>query len=105
MTVIGQISLGTPTTTSSTPLLSRIRRVDCTRRSPGLGAVCSSASAKCLVHTSTEWVTAPSPGDRRVQSTRLILLNSGVLLVVVGVPSDIWPITVIGATGVAAAVG
>ncbi len=55
--------------------------------------------ADALLHT------APSPGDRRVQSTRLVLLNSGVLLVVVGVPSEIWPITVVGATGVAAAVG
>ena len=48
--------------------------------------------------------TAPGPGDRRTQSARLLTLNVGVALVVVGVPAGLWSITVAGATGVAAAV-
>ncbi|MGZ4592812.1 MAG: hypothetical protein ACXV3C_03025 [Actinomycetes bacterium] len=54
--------------------------------------------ADALLHT------APSPGDRRAQSTRLLLLNAGVVLVLVGVPSGAWPVTVVGAGGVAGAV-
>ncbi|HEX6877478.1 MAG TPA: multicopper oxidase domain-containing protein [Nocardioidaceae bacterium] len=44
------------------------------------------------------------PGDRRTQSTRLLLLNGGVVLVVAGVLGDTWPVTVAGATAVASAV-
>jgi nitrite reductase (NO-forming) len=55
--------------------------------------------AEALLHTS------PAPGDRRVQSTRLLLLNGGVLGVVTGVLSDLWPVTVLGAAAVVAAVG
>jgi nitrite reductase (NO-forming) len=54
--------------------------------------------ADALLHT------APQPGDRRTQSLRLLLLNAGVLLVVVGVPGDAWPVTVAGATLVTVAV-
>ena len=54
--------------------------------------------ADALLHT------GPRPGDRRVQSVRLLLLNGGVLAVVTGVLGDLWPATVLGATAVAAAV-
>ena len=54
--------------------------------------------ADALLHT------PPAPGDRRVQSTRLLLLNGGVLGVVTGVLSDLWPVTVLGATAVVVAV-
>ncbi|HLN75402.1 MAG TPA: multicopper oxidase domain-containing protein [Nocardioidaceae bacterium] len=55
--------------------------------------------ADALLHT------APHEGDRRLQSTRLLLLNVGVALVVTGVLSDIWPVTLAGAVFVVAAVG
>lgn len=42
--------------------------------------------------------------DRRGQSHRLLLLNSGVILVVAGVLSGAWPLTLLGATAVGAAV-
>jgi nitrite reductase (NO-forming) len=42
--------------------------------------------------------------DRRGQNRRLLLLNGGVILVVVGVPSDVWPLTLLGATAVGSAV-
>jgi nitrite reductase (NO-forming) len=47
--------------------------------------------ADALLHT------APRASDRRDQSARLLLLNAGVLLVVVGVLSDVWPVTATGA--------
>lgn len=55
--------------------------------------------ADALLHTK------PGPGDRRVQSTRLLLLNGGVATVVGGVVGDVWALTVAGATGVVIAVG
>jgi nitrite reductase (NO-forming) len=55
--------------------------------------------ADALLHT------APREGDRRLQSTRLLLLNVGVALVVTGVLSEIWPVTLAGAGSVVAAVG
>ena len=55
--------------------------------------------ADALLHT------PPQPGDRRVQSTRLLLLNAGVLLVVSGVLTHAWPVTVTGAVAVGTAVG
>jgi len=54
--------------------------------------------ADALLHT------APRAGDRRAQSARLLLLNAGVLLVVGGVLSDVWPVTATGAAAVASAV-
>jgi nitrite reductase (NO-forming) len=54
--------------------------------------------ADALLHT------APEPGDRRVQTQRLLLLDGGVVLVLVGVTSAVWPLTVAGAAAVAAAV-
>ena len=48
--------------------------------------------------------TAPQPADRRNQTIRLALLNLGVLIVVAGVLSDIWPLTLAGASAVSLAV-
>jgi nitrite reductase (NO-forming) len=46
---------------------------------------------------------APPDSERRQQSARLLLLNGGALLVMTGVLGEWWPVTVLGATGVAAA--
>ncbi|MBC7596601.1 MAG: multicopper oxidase domain-containing protein [Kineosporiaceae bacterium] len=48
--------------------------------------------------------TAPRPADRRDQSIRLALLNLGVVVVVAGVLSDAWPVTLAGASAVSLAV-
>jgi len=53
--------------------------------------------ADALLHT------APRDGARRLQSVRLLLLNSGVIGVLTGVLSGLWPVTALGATAVAAA--
>ena len=42
--------------------------------------------------------------DRRGQNHRLLLLNGGVIAVITGVPSRAWPLTLLGATAVGAAV-
>lgn len=55
--------------------------------------------ADALLHTS------PRPGDARARSTRLLLLNGGVAIVVAGVLTDVWPVTAVGAAGVALAAG
>jgi nitrite reductase (NO-forming) len=55
--------------------------------------------ADALLHT------RPQPGDRKVQSARLMLLNGGVVLVVSGVLAAVWPLTVLGASAVVLAVG
>ncbi|HEX5087122.1 MAG TPA: multicopper oxidase domain-containing protein [Nocardioides sp.] len=49
-----------------------------------------------LLHTSDE--------DRPGQNRRLLMLNGGVVLVVAGVLSEVWPVTVVGASAVGAAV-
>jgi nitrite reductase (NO-forming) len=49
--------------------------------------------------------TRSEPGDRAGQDRRLVLLDTGVLLVVVGVVSTVWPVTLIGAAAVVGAVG
>ena len=54
--------------------------------------------ADALLHS------APRPGDRRVQSWRLLLLNTGTFAVVAGVLGGVWPMTVAGATAVGSAV-
>lgn len=48
--------------------------------------------------------TPPTLDDRRVQSARLLTLLVGTTLVLVGVPSALWPLTVIGAAVVSGAV-
>lgn len=55
--------------------------------------------ADALLHT------APRAGERRTQRAQLLLLNAGAALVVVGVPGDVWPVTVVGAVAVTVAVG
>lgn len=55
--------------------------------------------ADALLHLPT------GPHDRRDQNRRLVLLALGVLTVVAGVVSSVWPVTVAGAVGVVAAVG
>ncbi len=46
----------------------------------------------------------PDPDARRIQTQRLIALHSGIVLVVIGVPTQIWPLTVVGAIVVGTAV-
>ena len=55
--------------------------------------------ADALLHTQ------PRAAETRNRSARLLVLNVGVLLVVAGVLADVWPVTAVGATGVAGAVG
>jgi nitrite reductase (NO-forming) len=52
----------------------------------------------------TEALLHSAEEDRRGQNRRLMLLNGGVILVVAGVPSDVWPLTALGATAVGSAV-
>jgi nitrite reductase (NO-forming) len=54
--------------------------------------------ADALLHT------RPRPGDRRVQSVRLLVLNAGVVVVLTGVVSDAWPVAALGAGAVGTAV-
>jgi len=54
--------------------------------------------ADALLHTQ------PLPGDARRRSTRLAVLNAGVLGVVTGVVADVWPVTAVGAGAVTLAV-
>lgn len=54
--------------------------------------------ADALLHT------APDPSARARQDRRLVLLNLGVLLVVTGVMTAHWPVTVVGGTAVGVAV-
>jgi nitrite reductase (NO-forming) len=53
----------------------------------------------------TETLLHVAGPSRREQSARLATLNLGVLAVVVGVLSSTWPVTVVGAVAVVAAVG
>jgi len=48
--------------------------------------------------------TAATVADRRAQSARLILANGGAALVLVGVPTLVWPVTLIGAASLITAV-
>jgi nitrite reductase (NO-forming) len=52
----------------------------------------------------TVLMSAPNPNERTLQSRRLALLFAGTTLVLVGVPTQFWPVTVIGATVVTVAV-
>ena len=61
--------------------------------------VWSNHFAETLLHAPT------GPDERRRQSGRLMMLNGGVLLVVTGVPSGVWALTLAGACLVAAAAG
>lgn len=48
--------------------------------------------------------SAPGPNDRREQSRRLGLLMVGTTCVIFGVPTGVWPVTVVGASVVVTAV-
>jgi nitrite reductase (NO-forming) len=54
--------------------------------------------ADALLHT------PPRPGDRRLQSIRLLVLNVGVVVVLTGVTADMWPAAAVGAAAVGTAV-
>src|SRR5699024_2999513 len=54
--------------------------------------------AQALLHTPT------TPADRRTQSIRLGLINTGTLIVIIGMMTTIWTLVIIGAAAVAAAV-
>jgi nitrite reductase (NO-forming) len=69
-----------------------------------LGAVTHSILVWSRHFTDALLHTAPQPGDRRIQSIRLLLLNVGVALIASGVVAEVWPLTVIGASAVAIAV-
>ena len=69
-----------------------------------LGAVTHSILVWSKHFADTLLHAAPRPHDARHQSIRLGLLNLSVLLVLVGVPADVWPLTVAGAAGLTAAV-
>ena len=49
--------------------------------------------------------TSPGPADRPAQNRRLVLLDAGVLLAVVGVSTVRWPLAVAGGAAVVGAVG
>jgi nitrite reductase (NO-forming) len=70
-----------------------------------LGAVTHSILVWSQHFADTLLHTAPRPRDARHRSVRLGLLNGGVVVVVAGVLADVWPVTAIGATAVAAAAG
>lgn len=69
-----------------------------------LGALTHAAMVWSTHFSAALLKTRPELDDRRRQSQRLLLLLVGVALVVVGVPWELWPVTVTGATAVAAAV-
>ncbi len=70
-----------------------------------LGAVTHSIVVWSQHFADTLLHTPPRSGDPRARSSRLLALNLGVVLVVAGVLADVWPVTAVGATAVAVAVG
>ncbi len=69
-----------------------------------LGAVSHAILVWSRYFTDALLHTPPDPADRSLQNRRLLLLNGGVVAVVAGVPSDIWVLTLAGATAVVGAV-
>jgi nitrite reductase (NO-forming) len=69
-----------------------------------LGAVTNAIVVWSRYFTDAVLHARPAPGDRRVQTRRLVLLNAGVLAVVTAVPGGWWPVAVAGAALVVAAV-
>ena len=59
-TVSGQTSVGTPTSTAVTPVMSSAMRRFCWGRSSMAVGVFNRAWLKCVLHTIAEWVSAPS---------------------------------------------
>ncbi|MFN8194199.1 MAG: multicopper oxidase domain-containing protein [Nocardioidaceae bacterium] len=70
-----------------------------------LGAVSNAVVVWGRYFTDAVLHARPAPGDRAVQTRRLLLLNAGILGVVVGVPGGWWPLTLTGAALVVGAVG
>jgi nitrite reductase (NO-forming) len=69
-----------------------------------LGAVTHAVLVWSRHFTDAVLRTPSVPADRRTQSARLLLLNTGVVGVVAGVLVDEWPVTAVGAVGVGSAV-
>ncbi len=69
-----------------------------------LGALTHSAIVWSTHFTQALLKTPPDLDDRTQQNRRIQLLLAGVGAVLVGVPSGWWPVTVVGATAVSAAV-
>ncbi|HET8987179.1 MAG TPA: multicopper oxidase domain-containing protein, partial [Humibacillus sp.] len=69
-----------------------------------LGAVTHAAMVWSTHFAQALLKTPPTLDGRRQQSRRLALLLAGTTLVLIGVPTAWWPVTVAGATGVTAAV-
>ena len=70
-----------------------------------LGALTHSAMVWSTHFTQAILRTPDSVDDRTQQNRRIIVLLSGATLVLVGVPSGVWALTLAGACGVAVAVG
>jgi nitrite reductase (NO-forming) len=70
-----------------------------------LGALTHSAMVWSTHFTQAILRTPDSVDDRTQQNRRIVVLLAGATLVLLGVPSGAWPLTVTGATGVAAALG
>lgn len=70
-----------------------------------LGAVTHAILVWSRYFTDALLHAAPDPLDRSRQNHRLVLLNAGVVLVVVGVLTTWWPATLVGAGAVVGAVG
>lgn len=69
-----------------------------------LGALTHAAMVWSTHFTQALLKTPPGLDDRSMQSRRLILLLLGTTLVLVGVPTSIWPVTIVGASLVCVAV-
>lgn len=69
-----------------------------------LGAMSHSVMVWSTHFATTLLKTAPDLDPRAAQGRRLLLLHAGAVLVLVGVPTSLWPATVVGATLVVAAV-
>lgn len=69
-----------------------------------LGALTHSAMVWSEHFAHTLLHTVPDEAGRRRQDVRIGLLGVGALMVFLGVPLDVWPLVVLGATAVSAAV-
>jgi nitrite reductase (NO-forming) len=69
-----------------------------------LGVVTHSILVWSAHFTRTLLKASDGPNDRRLQSTRLLLLHGGTVALMVSVPFRLWPVTLIGGTVIAAAV-
>ena len=70
-----------------------------------LGALTQSIVVWSWHFAQTMLRASDAPGGRRHQTWRLALLNGGAIVVLIGVPTHVWPVTLVGGTIVAAAAG